>query len=300
MSRIRLIACIGVGLALLTLTGWVASQLTDAGHARRLYARSQALLKRGEIATATTLLQQLVERYPATPRTDDAWWTVGQLAMQRQDWPTAQRAFQQVLQTAPMSELVPQAHVALGEVNIRLLFSPHLTPQDQRYVVQPGDTLVGIARRFQTTVELLRPANGLTSHVIQPRMTLKIPGGTFTIIVDKSQNILLLKRGEDILKEYRVATCADNSTPVGTFTIVNRLEDPPWYSEHGVIPAHDPRNILGTRWLGFDKPGYGIHGTTDPASIGSHATAGCVRMRNADVEELYAIIPEGTQVTIIN
>ena len=56
--------------------------------------------------------------------------------------------------------------------------------------------------------------------------------------------------------------------------------------------------VLGTRWMGFDITGYGIHGTTEPDKIGQQVTAGCVRMRNEEVEELYTLIPVGTEVTI--
>jgi len=67
-----------------------------------------------------------------------------------------------------------------------------------------------------------------------------------------------------------------------------------------MIPPGDPENILGTRWMGLDKESYGIHGTTDPKSLGLQATAGCVRMRNSEVEQLYSIVPVGTEVTIID
>jgi lipoprotein-anchoring transpeptidase ErfK/SrfK len=38
--------------------------------------------------------------------------------------------------------------------------------------------------------------------------------------------------------------------------------------------------------------GYGIHGTTQPNSVGTPASQGCIRMRNEDVEELFDIIPD--------
>ncbi|MDI6606307.1 MAG: L,D-transpeptidase [Candidatus Omnitrophota bacterium] len=43
-----------------------------------------------------------------------------------------------------------------------------------------------------------------------------------------------------------------------------------------------------------------MHGTIDPASLGSQVTQGCVRMSNADVEELYTIVPLGTEVTVVD
>jgi len=51
--------------------------------------------------------------------------------------------------------------------------------------------------------------------------------------------------------------------------------------------------------MGFDLAGYGIHGTTEPKELGKQVTQGCIRLSNSDVEELYTIIPTGTEVTIV-
>ena len=45
--------------------------------------------------------------------------------------------------------------------------------------------------------------------------------------------------------------------------------------------------------------GYGIHGTWDESTIGRQSSAGCVRMRNADVAEIFMLLPRGTPVTIV-
>ena len=65
-----------------------------------------------------------------------------------------------------------------------------------------------------------------------------------------------------------------------------------------MIESGSPENSLGTRWLGFDKKGYGIHGTVEPETIGQQVSQGCVRMLNEDVEELYDLLPRGTRVTV--
>jgi lipoprotein-anchoring transpeptidase ErfK/SrfK len=52
--------------------------------------------------------------------------------------------------------------------------------------------------------------------------------------------------------------------------------------------------------MGFNLAGYGIHGTVEPQNLGKQVTQGCVRMSNPQVEELYAIVPQGTEVTIID
>ena len=91
-----------------------------------------------------------------------------------------------------------------------------------------------------------------------------------------------------------------NSTPVGNFKIINKLPNPTWFKAGAVVAPNSPDNILGSRWLGFDLPGYGIHGTTDPGNLGKQITQGCIRMSNSDIEELYAIVPLGTEVTILD
>jgi ketosteroid isomerase-like protein len=95
----------------------------------------------------------------------------------------------------------------------------------------------------------------------------------------------------------------DNGTPTGTFVIRVRQKDPTWWrTGEPAIPPKDPRNILGTRWLGFqetqDLAGFGIHGTEDPGTIGKESSAGCVRLRNQDIEVLYDFVSYGTEVVI--
>ncbi|MBI4226716.1 MAG: L,D-transpeptidase family protein [Candidatus Omnitrophica bacterium] len=218
-------------------------------------------------------------------------------------WVEARRLSQQCLQEHPDSSAAAQIQQRLGDINVHLLQHPASesgAPFYAPYIVQLGDTLGRIARQHKTTVELLQQANRLTGDKILVGRTLKVPAVSFSVVVDKSQNLLTLKANEEVVKTYAVSTGKEDQTPVGTFTIVNKLVDPPWYTAQGVIPAGSPENILGSRWLGFSKPSYGIHGTTDPSTIGQSVTAGCVRMRNAEVEELYAFLPLGADVTIVD
>lgn len=216
------------------------------------------------------------------------------------DFLKAKDTYKKLLEEHPNSSLVKNTRSGLDDVNIKILFSPIQTDDSISYEVQPGDTLVKIARNFGTTVELIMKSNGLTDTVIKPQTQLKISKAKFSILVDKSQNILILKVNDEVLKTYIVSTGADNSTPIGTFKIINKLVSPTWYKAGTVVPPGSPDNILGSRWLGLDIPGYGIHGTTDESTIGSHITQGCIRMKDRDVEELYSIIPVATEVTIID
>ena len=188
----------------------------------------------------------------------------------------------------------------IEELNIKLLFSTLATPQSIIYEVKPGDTLNKIAREFKTTPELIVKSNNLNGMII-PGKKLKVWNAPFVILVNKPQNILILKCEEEIVKTYLVSTGKNNSTPAGTFKITNKLLNPTWFKKgDSVIAPADPKNALGTRWLGINLPGYGIHGTIEPRNLGKQVTEGCIRMSNSDIEELYIIVPVGTEVVIVD
>lgn len=125
-------------------------------------------------------------------------------------------------------------------------------------------------------------------------------GVDYKIEVNKRTNKLYLYKNGKVHKVYPVATGRSSSlTPEGTFPIVVKISKPGWKG----IPGGAPNNPLGERWNGFSVRGdngrtYGIHGTNNPKSIGTHASSGCIRMHNRDVIELYNTIYEGTPVWI--
>ena len=105
----------------------------------------------------------------------------------------------------------------------------------------------------------------------------------------------------DAGKRYLVGTGEHNKTPVGEFKIKDRIAEPPWWQPNGQkIEYGDPDHLIGTRWMGITKAGYGIHGIRDDLAdtIGKQMSAGCIRMLNPEVEELFVYIPVGTTVTI--
>ncbi len=180
----------------------------------------------------------------------------------------------------------------------KALFSKEIAPDSIAYTVKSGDSLYVLARKNHTTVDFIKKINGLKSDDIYPKMKLKIHKAPFSIQIDKSKNTLVLYSDGEPVKKYSVATGKKNCTPVGEFKITDKLVNPTWFKTGAILPPGSPENALGTRWMGFDKPSYGIHGTIEPKSIGSQASEGCIRMLNEEVEELYSIVPVGTKVTV--
>jgi hypothetical protein len=108
---------------------------------------------------------------------------------------------------------------------------------------------------------------------------------------------LSLYNGDILLKEYPV--CLGNRltpTPQGEYRIIYKTVNPYWINKDVVVPP-GPQNPLGARWIGIIR-GIGIHGNNKPKSIGRYESAGCIRMYNRDVEELYNLAPVNTSVAI--
>ena len=205
------------------------------------------------------------------------------------------------LQVAGSNEakaLAEEAQKALGEINVKLLLTRSAAPEKVDYVVQGGDSLSRIARQFNTTVEVLQKANSLRDTVIQPGNRLRVTPTKFTVAVSKSANTLLLTDDGRFFKLYHAGTGQYSTTPTGTFKITDRIPNPPWWKDGRTIPYGSKENILGTHWLALDIPHYGIHGTWDAETIGHQSSAGCIRLLNDDVEELFTMLPPGTPVEI--
>lgn len=212
----------------------------------------------------------------------------------------AKDIYNEILSEYPDYDKIQDIQDKLGLLNVAIITANVPAPETLLHEVVPGDSLGKLSKKYNTTKELIKKTNVLKSDVIRVGQKLRIWNAPFNVQVKKAQNILMLKNGDEVLKVYHVSTGANNITPVGTFKIATKLANPVWFKPGGApVPPESPENVLGTRWMGFDTdPHYGIHGTTDPDKIGQQVTAGCVRMRNAEVEELYDLLPIGTQVVI--
>lgn len=118
------------------------------------------------------------------------------------------------------------------------------------------------------------------------------------IVVSIPDRKLAVIENGRVLKIYRTAVgAAASPTPTGTYKIIQRVANPTWYGPDSVV-GPGKNNPVGTRWLGLSRKGYGIHGTNNPRSIGKSASHGCVRMRNRDVEDLFARVSVGDVVEL--
>ena len=120
-----------------------------------------------------------------------------------------------------------------------------------------------------------------------------------TIVVSLEDRKLALVENGQVKKVYTVAIGKPSTpSPEGTFTIARRVKNPV-YMHEGKTVQPGPGNPVGTRWMGLNIKGYGIHGTNQPKSIGKAASHGCIRMAKSDLEEMYEMVAVGDQVELI-
>ncbi|MDD4340616.1 MAG: L,D-transpeptidase family protein [Kiritimatiellae bacterium] len=190
----------------------------------------------------------------------------------------------------------------LNDLAMPLLASQRPMPEKIEYVVKSGDYLGKLAATYNTPVALIAKANNIQGAIIRIGETLRLLDGNqhiFAVRVSKSRNDVLLTLDGQYFKRYSAATGRNNKTPTGTYKITDKIVHPAWHKPGApAIPYGHPDNLLGTHWLAIDLPGYGFHGTWEPASIGSQTSDGCIRLLNEHIEELYTILPRGTLVTI--
>lgn len=197
----------------------------------------------------------------------------------------------------------------LGEANVELIFSPSPTPDSKVYLVEPGDTLTSIGIKLNTTQGLLTRANNLTEDsTLHVGQTLKWTPKDFRIVIERSTRRLFLLDGEGIFKRYSAGLGMPGyETTLGKYKIGNKIKDPTWYKPGAEpIPAGDPQNELGTRWMPFVPvqeglpDDLGIHGAIDPATVGQYSSHGCARLRMDEVEELYDLVVRSTPAEIVD
>jgi lipoprotein-anchoring transpeptidase ErfK/SrfK len=132
------------------------------------------------------------------------------------------------------------------------------------------------------------------------------PAGT--IIVDTPHTYLYLVLGHGKALRYGIGVGREGFTWSGTERVSRMKEWPDWFPPAEMIErqpylprmmAGGPGNPLGARALYLGHTLYRIHGTNQPSTIGQTVSSGCIRLLNADIEDLYSRVQVGTRVVVL-
>ncbi|MBW3592794.1 MAG: L,D-transpeptidase/peptidoglycan binding protein [Actinobacteria bacterium] len=179
---------------------------------------------------------------------------------------------------------------------------PHISPARWGRAVRRAEMAAALTRSLR---RLDRPRLRLLVRPVRPAVTRADFGAV--VVVRRGSRVLTLYRQTRFVARFRIAVGTPSyPTPLGRFRIVTKERNPTWNPPDsawaagmGPIPP-GPGNPLGTRWMGLSIPGYGIHGTSAPSSIGTAASHGCIRMYIHQSEWLFERVSVGTPVFIVS
>ncbi|MFO7812082.1 MAG: L,D-transpeptidase family protein, partial [Pelovirga sp.] len=196
-----------------------------------------------------------------------------------------------------------------------------LVGEDFYHLVQPGDTLIELARQhgigYGTLInanptidpwqppadsEILIPRAAIVPYQAQPGITINLAEQRLYLIREGRQQTLTSVFPIGIGREGR-------DTPTGNNRIVTMIVNPSWTAppswrtEHPQLPAvipPGPDNPLGDYWIGLSQKHIGLHGTNRPYGIGRQVSSGCIRLYPEHIQLLFERTHIGMAVTIID
>ncbi|WP_455204704.1 L,D-transpeptidase family protein [Kaarinaea lacus] len=199
--------------------------------------------------------------------------------------------------------------------------------QLQQITLNSTDTFVDVARAYNVGYNELVAANpnvdpwlpGAGTQIVLPTQYI-LPNEPWKgIIVNIAEMRMYYfpesKSGaKSVVYTFPIGIGRENwETPLGDFHVIEKMVDPVWTVPDSVLaeakkngtemPAvipPGPDNPLGKHALMLDAPGYLIHGTNKPLTIGRRVSHGCLRMYPEDVEQLIFRVPRGVDVKIVN
>jgi lipoprotein-anchoring transpeptidase ErfK/SrfK len=205
-----------------------------------------------------------------------------------------------------------KARLVILLVIVALLLPQAAHAAGKTYKVKRGDTLYGIARRYNTSVKALVKTNKIRNpNRIYVGQKIKIPGKSGGkskssgggssksklsrkgkwIEVDLSQQRVYARQGNKVLRKMVVSTGrARTPTPKGTFRITRKYRS--------VTMSGPGYHLKGVPHAMFFYRGYSLHGTYWHHNFGHRMSHGCINLKKKDARWLYNWAPRGTKVVI--
>jgi L,D-transpeptidase ErfK/SrfK len=191
--------------------------------------------------------------------------------------------------------------------------------------LEKGDTLPDIARHFSLGINGVSAANpGVDIWVPEAGQRIILPLSFILpdaprkgIVINLAAMRLFQFKGDSAsltVLTYPVGVgTEERPSPTGQMYVQRKATRPTWHVPASIAMDHrkkgdplpaavlpGPQNPLGEYALYLSKPGYLIHGTNKPASIGLRATNGCIRLYPEAVKNLYENTPVKTPVYFVN
>ena len=223
--------------------------------------------------------------------------------------------------------------VLAGKTPVAVLTEYTLTPEDvgADFAKLPADMMAraelkslgyesiheALGEKFHCSPKWLRTANRASSfkagdRVVVPDLSRDTaPTKAASVRIDKSEHVLyLLDKTELPVAAFPISMGGiSDDLPIGGMEIKNAAKNPVFTFDPNLLKGTKksdvkanippgPNNPVGVYWLGLSKPHWGIHGTPEPARVGSSESNGCIHLTNWDVLRLAQLVKVGFAVNV--
>jgi hypothetical protein len=217
--------------------------------------------------------------------------------------PSAQREQQPRPQPRPNPHGIHELVVVDGSVPLRAHSGGRVVTRARARTEFGGRRVLGVAARRGAWLGVIATElpNGKLAWVNGQDDGLHLRRTAYSLHADLSGRWLELRRYGHRIRRMSVAIGRPGSeTPTGRFAVTDKLSGASFGSYYGccvlALNGHQPKLPAG--WLGGDR--LAIHGTDSPGTIGTPASAGCLRAADAGLRILMRRVPLGTPVFIGN
>lgn len=187
-----------------------------------------------------------------------------------------------------------------------------------------GDNFSNLGRKYDIGYDAMVCANPqyksnelpLFYHTEIPSKFILPPGPREGIVVNLAEKRLFYydTKTEQVMT-FPIAIGREGwATPLGELKVAQKIVNPTWVAPKNILAdlakkgfknvpkeiSEGPQDPLGAFALRLTNPNYLIHGTNDPAGIGRQVSSGCMRLFPEDIAQLFPVVPQGTNVRIIN
>lgn len=262
----------------------------------------QASLQNEEGAAATA--KGVLASKGAAAEKEKAALFLAAAARKKGDDVEARRVLSELMKGLPVGVDLPEARAELRKLNETLFFSALNKAGGEYHEVQPGELFHSLGKQHKVPGELLSRINKTDPSRLQLGQRIKLVEGPLDVRVDSVCLRLEVWQDDTYIWDFPVGLGMDQSTPKGEYFVKEKIKEPDYQPLGKPMQKFKDGTPLGTRWIEFtDAEGvlkhYGIHGTNEPDSIGKNMSAGCIRMRNEDVEFLFdMLVRQYSKVTI--
>ncbi|MCB1231422.1 MAG: LysM peptidoglycan-binding domain-containing protein [Verrucomicrobiae bacterium] len=205
-----------------------------------------------------------------------------------------------LLEYYPDSKAAPQAKEIIGEINMDLLLSRTPIPGKEEHVVQRGDFLAPIARKYQTSINYIMRAGGRMDPTIYPGDRLVVYPLNFQVRISlgkKTITILTPDEGK-FFKEYEIRNVnlpARLKPPAST-----KIEDMVAWNDGKLVGFDSSHYFEATKWIRTGLIGLFIRQEGSQSSgSGEDSTPFGVTVDKADLEEMFAYLRHSNPVTLV-